>query len=67
MDLKGRDRYFFTFHPKLTWMAMAAHHSQFVWYRRLSVLFSTYTYINSLDEMKQTHINRSCISAKKQT
>jgi len=64
---KDQDNYFFAFHPKLTWMAMAAHHSQFVWYRRLSVLFSRYTYINSLDEMKQTHINRSCISAKKET
>lgn len=32
--------------PILAWQAMAAHHSQFVWYRRLSVLFSRYTFIN---------------------
>lgn len=30
---------------------MAAHHSQFVWYRRLSVVFSRYTYINDLQKM----------------
>ena len=37
--------------PRLVWNAMAAHHSQFVWYRRLSVLFSRYTYINDLREL----------------
>jgi len=37
-----------TFEPKLAWNAMAAHDSQFVWYRRLSVLFSMYTYANDL-------------------
>lgn len=30
---------------------MAAHRSQFVWYRRLSVIFSRYTYINDLRRM----------------
>lgn len=34
--------------PRRAWLAMAAHRSQFVWYRRLSVLFSRYTYINDL-------------------
>mmetsp|Transcript_43944 Transcript_43944/g.93546 ORF Transcript_43944/g.93546 Transcript_43944/m.93546 type:complete len:590 (-) Transcript_43944:288-2057(-) len=37
--------------PILVWMAMAAHHSQFVWYRRLSVIFSRYTYINDLQQL----------------
>eukprot|EP00581_Thalassiosira_minuscula_P004977 CAMPEP_0183743632 /NCGR_PEP_ID=MMETSP0737-20130205/65317_1 /TAXON_ID=385413 /ORGANISM="Thalassiosira miniscula, Strain CCMP1093" /LENGTH=876 /DNA_ID=CAMNT_0025979255 /DNA_START=17 /DNA_END=2645 /DNA_ORIENTATION=+ len=37
--------------PMLVWNAMAAHHSQFVWYRRLSVLFSRYTYINDLRKL----------------
>lgn len=37
--------------PVLVWNAMAAHHSQFVWYRRLSVLFSRYTYINDIVEL----------------
>ena len=34
--------------PSLNWMAMSAHRSQFVWYRRLFVIFSCYTYINLL-------------------
>jgi len=34
--------------PLLNWKAMAAHHSQFVWYRRLFVVFSCYTYVNTL-------------------
>jgi N-acetylglucosaminylphosphatidylinositol deacetylase len=36
------------FRPWLVWRAMAAHRSQFVWYRRLSVIFSRYTYGNIL-------------------
>ena len=39
------------FDPVLVWMAMAAHSSQFVWYRRLSVLFSRYTYLNDLNQL----------------
>lgn len=37
--------------PILVWRAMAAHHSQFVWYRRLSVMFSRYTFINDLQKL----------------
>jgi N-acetylglucosaminylphosphatidylinositol deacetylase len=37
--------------PTLNWKAMAVHHSQFVWYRRLFVVFSCYTYYNILTEM----------------
>jgi N-acetylglucosaminylphosphatidylinositol deacetylase len=37
--------------PILVWNAMTAHYSQFVWYRRLSVLFSRYTYINDLHQL----------------
>ena len=37
--------------PLLVWQAMTAHYSQFVWYRRLSVLFSRYTYINDLSKL----------------
>ena len=37
--------------PRLAWRAMAAHRSQFVWYRRLSVLFSRYTYVNDLRKL----------------
>ncbi len=34
--------------PRLNWKAMATHKSQFVWYRRLFVVFSCYTYYNKL-------------------
>lgn len=37
--------------PALVWRAMAAHRSQFVWYRRLSIIFSRYTYINELNQI----------------
>ena len=37
--------------PTLVWRAMAAHRSQFVWYRRLSVAFSRYTYINDVERL----------------
>ena len=34
--------------PTLNWKSMATHRSQFVWYRRLFVVFSCYTYYNKL-------------------
>ena len=34
--------------PLLNWKAMKTHQSQFVWYRRLFVVFSCYTYYNIL-------------------
>ena len=39
-------------HPSLNWNAMASHASQFVWYRRLFVIFSSYTYVNKLKKQK---------------
>jgi len=33
-------------HPSLVWNAMKVHESQFVWYRRLFVVFSSYSYTN---------------------
>jgi N-acetylglucosaminylphosphatidylinositol deacetylase len=38
--------YFTLYRPWLNWKCMAAHASQFVWYRRLFVVFSCYTYEN---------------------
>jgi N-acetylglucosaminylphosphatidylinositol deacetylase len=38
--------------PWLNWKAMATHESQFVWYRRLFVVFSCYTYVNKLCPIK---------------
>ncbi|MGK3740905.1 MAG: N-acetylglucosaminylphosphatidylinositol deacetylase [Bacillariaceae sp.] len=40
--------------PVLNWKAMAMHHSQFVWYRRLFVVFSCYTYYNKLTLISRT-------------
>jgi N-acetylglucosaminylphosphatidylinositol deacetylase len=37
--------------PWLNWNAMRSHASQFVWYRRLFVIFSSYTYVNVLQRM----------------
>ncbi|CAB1097639.1 unnamed protein product [Ectocarpus sp. CCAP 1310/34] len=36
---------------RIAWAAMAAHHSQFVWYRRLFVIFSRYAYVNTFTRM----------------
>ena len=37
---------FYMINPSLVWNAMKAHRSQFVWYRRLFVVFSRYSYAN---------------------
>jgi N-acetylglucosaminylphosphatidylinositol deacetylase len=37
--------------PALNWKAMSMHASQFVWYRRLFVVFSCYTYVNRLQRV----------------
>lgn len=36
------------FHPSLIRRAMSAHQSQFVWYRKLFILFSRYSYVNDI-------------------
>lgn len=38
--------------PLLNWYAMKTHASQFVWYRRLFVIFSIYTYENRIRPIK---------------
>jgi N-acetylglucosaminylphosphatidylinositol deacetylase len=44
----------YRFHePLMNWRAMAAHESQFVWYRRLFVIFSCYTYVNKLQPINK--------------
>lgn len=40
-----------SFQPVQVWRAMAAHASQFVWYRKLSVLWSRYSYVNTWNEI----------------
>lgn len=37
--------------PKLIWKAMTCHYSQFVWYRKLFVLFSRYAYLNTFQQI----------------
>ncbi|KAK6238174.1 hypothetical protein QUC31_003643 [Theobroma cacao] len=39
-------------HPRKSFLAMAQHSSQWVWFRKLFVSFSSYTYVNTLRKMK---------------
>ncbi|XP_048233519.1 N-acetylglucosaminyl-phosphatidylinositol de-N-acetylase isoform X2 [Ricinus communis] len=39
-------------HPEKSFHAMAAHSSQWVWFRKLFVSFSSYTYVNTLRKIK---------------
>ena len=41
--------------PSLNWYAMSTHQSQFVWYRRLFVIFSIYTYRNTFHKLLPHH------------
>ncbi|RHX96847.1 hypothetical protein DYB25_010098 [Aphanomyces astaci] len=43
---------FVSFTPWENYNAMALHHSQFVWFRRLFVIFSRYTYINTFTQLR---------------
>ena len=56
----NRCRRFCMINPALVWSAMRAHSSQFVWYRRLFVIFSRYSYVNDLTvhEWKRPHDER---------
>jgi N-acetylglucosaminylphosphatidylinositol deacetylase len=45
-DSMKASRVFRLHNPRLNWKAMRTHQSQFVWYRRLFVVFSCYTYYN---------------------
>jgi len=50
-------------YPSLNWHAMASHRSQFVWYRRLFVVFSCYTYVNRLERHPYTNTVTSVTTA----
>lgn len=39
--------------PHQTYQAMLAHWSQFVWYRRLFIFLSRYTYVNTLQRVEK--------------
>ena len=38
---------YFSFKPWVTFKALACHHTQFVWFRKLFIIFSRYTWVNS--------------------
>ncbi|KAK2987099.1 hypothetical protein RJ640_009558 [Escallonia rubra] len=40
-------------HPRKSYVAMAQHMSQWVWYRKLFVTFSSYTYVNTLRKISK--------------
>ncbi|XP_068661503.1 uncharacterized protein [Aristolochia californica] len=40
-------------HPQQSFLAMARHASQWVWFRKLFVVFSSYTYINTLQKINK--------------
>ena len=42
---------YFNFDLKKNWNAMKCHSGEFVWFRKLFVIFSSYTYINELVKM----------------
>ena len=46
--VQGGSQCFCSLTPWINYAAMQAHFSQFVWYRRLFVVFSRYTYVNNL-------------------
>ena len=46
------------------WKAMQSHESQFVWYRRLFVATSRYTYINTFTEVKPTSAVLAALAVK---
>jgi LmbE family N-acetylglucosaminyl deacetylase len=47
-DTEVTVRVFRLHRPTLSWRVMATHQSQFVWYRRLFVVFSCYSYYNEM-------------------
>ncbi|XP_020517248.1 probable N-acetylglucosaminyl-phosphatidylinositol de-N-acetylase isoform X3 [Amborella trichopoda] len=51
---KGQVHCFVNAHPTVSFNAMAQHKSQWVWFRKLFVLLSSYSYVNSLRELRRT-------------
>lgn len=42
--------------PGFNWGAMASHTSQWVWYRKLFVIFSSYTFVNQLHKVSKKEV-----------
>ena len=61
-----QDRQFvFVFRPWWNYNAMALHQSQFVWYRRLFVVFSRYTYVNTFRPLLEVDVTDRSSAHKK--
>ncbi|KAF1336678.1 N-acetylglucosaminyl phosphatidylinositol de-n-acetylase, partial [Globisporangium splendens] len=55
----------FLFKPWWNYHAMALHASQFVWYRRLFVVFSRYTFVNTFQPMDPAPLTTASEETKK--
>ncbi|KAL8010704.1 putative deacetylase LmbE-like domain superfamily [Plasmopara halstedii] len=65
-ESRGTKQHFvFVFRPRWNYNAMALHRSQFVWYRRLFVIFSRYTFINTFRSMSSIDTNSTAAERKK--
>ena len=51
-NLELKDFNFITFDPRESFASLSLHWSQFVWFRKLFIMFSSYTFANSLVEYK---------------
>lgn len=49
LSMAAFDLNFCVFNPLISWKALKIHNSQFVWFRKLFVAFSSYTYCNSFE------------------
>ncbi|KAL0354974.1 UNVERIFIED_CONTAM: hypothetical protein Sradi_3944300 [Sesamum radiatum] len=47
----GQSHCLINLYPRRSYNAMAQHSSQWVWYRKLFVAFSSYTYVNTLKKI----------------
>ena len=50
---KPEQHHFFNLSASVNFRVLSQHHSQYVWFRKLFVLFSSYTFVNSFDIYKQ--------------
>jgi N-acetylglucosaminylphosphatidylinositol deacetylase len=57
-SLQDNSLFVFVFHPRWNYQAMALHVSQFVWYRRLFVIFSRYSFINTFTPISTTETEK---------
>ena len=53
VNLNVADTNFTSFDPRDSIFSLAKHHSQFVWFRKLFIVLSSYTFANSFKEMKR--------------